>query len=272
MWCFFLQGYGVVRLMLPDLSAVWQESIDKVKGNPYRLADDIWGIGFRQCRWHYGIRWLWGRTTFAVVVVDTFMRSTNLATRVMCTCRGRTIGQGCNYTLLEADEENIRQAMTDMIREEKLMMEQEAVISLLLSLWMWYSKTRLFGLMNASDNGKHPKFNLKTIEKETGIEYDEVQITLFVNSGILKLMVLTGGPIWKNNHYTRYHSSFENYPDYEFYWLLNRSCRQTHEWATGMKPRRFIVCLEFNPCRWLQTQWWESVGRWCVDNWMNVRW
>jgi exodeoxyribonuclease V alpha subunit len=79
-------------------------------------------------------------------------------------------------TLLEADEENIRQAMADMIREEKLMMEQEAIY-----LPPFYhsecgTAKRLLTLMNASDNGKHPKFDLKAIEKETGIEYDEVQI------------------------------------------------------------------------------------------------
>ena len=44
----FLQGYGVSTAFAAKIYRQYgKESIDKVKGNPYTLADDIWGIGFK---------------------------------------------------------------------------------------------------------------------------------------------------------------------------------------------------------------------------------
>ena len=44
----FLQGYGVSTAYAAKIYREYgSESIDKVRENPYRLADDIWGIGFK---------------------------------------------------------------------------------------------------------------------------------------------------------------------------------------------------------------------------------
>ena len=44
----FLQGYGVSTGFAAKIYRQYgKESIETVKGNPYRLADDIWGIGFK---------------------------------------------------------------------------------------------------------------------------------------------------------------------------------------------------------------------------------
>ena len=44
----FLQGFGVSTAYAAKIYRQYgKESIDKVKENPYRLADDIWGIGFK---------------------------------------------------------------------------------------------------------------------------------------------------------------------------------------------------------------------------------
>lgn len=44
----FLQGYGVSTAYAAKIYRQYgKESIDTVKGNPYKLADDIWGIGFK---------------------------------------------------------------------------------------------------------------------------------------------------------------------------------------------------------------------------------
>jgi exodeoxyribonuclease V alpha subunit len=44
----FLQGYGVSTAYAAKIYRCYaKESIDKVNENPYRLADDIWGIGFK---------------------------------------------------------------------------------------------------------------------------------------------------------------------------------------------------------------------------------
>ena len=44
----FLQQYGVSTAYAAKIYRQYgKESIDNVKENPYRLADDIWGIGFK---------------------------------------------------------------------------------------------------------------------------------------------------------------------------------------------------------------------------------
>lgn len=44
----FLQGYGVSTAYAAKIYRQYgKESIDTVKSNPYKLADDIWGIGFK---------------------------------------------------------------------------------------------------------------------------------------------------------------------------------------------------------------------------------
>ncbi|MGN1217573.1 MAG: helix-hairpin-helix domain-containing protein, partial [Phocaeicola sp.] len=44
----FLQGYGVSTAYAAKIYRQYgKESIDTVKANPYKLADDIWGIGFK---------------------------------------------------------------------------------------------------------------------------------------------------------------------------------------------------------------------------------
>ena len=44
----FLQQYGVSTAYAAKIYRQYgKESIEKVKDNPYRLADDIWGIGFK---------------------------------------------------------------------------------------------------------------------------------------------------------------------------------------------------------------------------------
>lgn len=189
----FLQGYGVSTAYAAKIYRQYgKESIDKVKGNPYTLADDIWGIGFK--------------------TADEIASKMGYEKNDLRRCRSGllyTLNQLSNeghvyaeeeqlvkaaITLLEADEEFIRQAMVDMIQEDKLMMEQEAIY-----LPPFYhsecgTAKRLLALEEASDNGKHPKFDLDTIEKESGVEYDEVQVAAIRQAVDSKVMVLTGGP------------------------------------------------------------------------------
>ena len=47
--CFFLQSHEVSTSHATKIFKTYgSESIEIVKENPYRLADDIWGIGLRQ--------------------------------------------------------------------------------------------------------------------------------------------------------------------------------------------------------------------------------
>lgn len=243
----FLQGYGVSTAYAAKIYRQYgKESIDKVKGNPYRLADDIWGIGFK--------------------TADGIANKMGYEKNDLCRCCSGllyTLNQLSNdghvyaeeeqlvkaaITLLEADEENIRQAMADMIREEKLMMEQEAIY-----LPPFYhsecgTAKRLLALMNASDNGKYPKFDLKAIEKETGIGYDEVQIAAIRQSVDSKVMVLTGGPGTGKTTTTQGIIAALKTAGLQILLAAptGRAAKRMSE-ATGMEAKTIHRLLEFNP-------------------------
>ena len=243
----FLQGYGVSTAYAAKIYRQYgKESIDKVKGNPYRLADDIWGIGFK---------------TADGIANKMGYEKNDL--RRCCSGLLYTLNQLSNeghvyaeeeqlvkaaIALLEADEENIRQAMTDMIREEKLMMEQEAIY-----LPPFYhsecgTAKRLLTLMNASDNGKHPKFDLKAIEKETGIEYDEVQIAAIRQAVDSKAMLLTGGPGTGKTTTTQGIIAALKTAGLQILLAAptGRAAKRMSE-ATGMEAKTIHRLLEFNP-------------------------
>lgn len=243
----FLQGYGVSTAYAAKIYRQYgKESIDKVKGNPYRLADDIWGIGFK---------------TADGIANKMGYEKNDL--RRCCSGLLYTLNQLSNeghvyaeeeqlvkaaVTLLEADEDNIRQAMADMIQDEKLVMEQEAIY-----LPPFYhsecgSAKRLLTLLGASDNGKHPKFDLKAIEKETGIEYDEVQIAAIRQAVDSKVMVLTGGPGTGKTTTTQGIIAALKTAGLQILLAAptGRAAKRMSE-ATGMEAKTIHRLLEFNP-------------------------
>ena len=114
----FLQGYGVSTAFAAKIfRAYGKESIDKVKDNPYRLADDIWGIGFK--------------------TADTIAGKMGYEKNDLRRCRSGivyTLNQLSNdghvyaeeqqlvttaCRLLEAEEEPVRCALADMIERQR---------------------------------------------------------------------------------------------------------------------------------------------------------
>ena len=243
----FLQGYGVSTAFAAKIYREYnKESINKVKENAYRLADDIWGIGFKTAD---GIAAKMGYEKNDL----RRCRSGLLYTLNQLSNEGHVYAEEeqlvtAAVTLLEADEENIRQAMADMIQEDKLKMEQEAIY--LPSFYHSECGTakRLLTLMESSDNGKHPKFDLKAIEKETGIEYDEVQIAAIRQAVDSKVMVLTGGPGTGKTTTTQGIIAALKTAGLQILLAAptGRAAKRMSE-ATGMEAKTIHRLLEFNP-------------------------
>lgn len=190
----FLQGYGVSTAYAAKI--YWQygkESIDKVKENPYRLADDIWGIGFK--------------TADGIAAKMGYEKSD------LRRCRSGilyTLGQLSNdghvyaeeeqliksaMQLLEVEEEPVKQAMTQMIEAKDLELDNEAIYLPPFYYAECGAANRLVALVEAVEaDKKKPAFNLAAISQETGIEYDDVQIAAIRQSVESKVMILTGGP------------------------------------------------------------------------------
>ena len=243
----FLQGYGVSTSYAAKIYRQYgKESIDKVKGNPYTLADDIWGIGFKTAD---GIAAKMGYEKNDL----RRCRSGILYTLNQLSNEGHVYSEGeqlvkTAVTLLEADEESIRQAMADMIQADDLKMEGDAIY-----LPPFYhsecgTAKRLIALMEAKDNGKRPTFNLKAIEKETGIEYDDVQLDAIRQAVESKVMVLTGGPGTGKTTTTQGIIAALKTAGLQILLAAptGRAAKRMSE-ATGMEAKTIHRLLEFNP-------------------------
>lgn len=190
----FLQGYGVSTAYAAKIYRQYgKESIDKVKDNPYRLADDIWGIGFK--------------TADGIAARMGYEKSD------LRRCRSGilyTLGQLSNdghvyaeeeqlvksaIQLLEVEEEPVKQAMAQMVEAKDLELDDEAIYLPPFYYAECGTANRLRALVEAAEAKKQkPTFNLAAISKETGIEYDDIQIAAIRQAIESKVMVLTGGP------------------------------------------------------------------------------
>ena len=190
----FLQGYGVSTAYAAKIYRQYgKESIDTVKTNPYKLADDIWGIGFK--------------------TADTIASKMGYEKNDL-----RRLKSGVTYTLshmaeegnvyaeeeqlvksaielLDADETPVRQAISEMLQSEDLIADAEAIYMPPFYYAEVGTANRLNKLLDCVEGSL---FNIipdiSVISKQTGIEYDEVQAEAIREAVSSKVMVLTGGP------------------------------------------------------------------------------
>ena len=244
----FLQGYGVSTAYAAKIYRQYgKDSIDTVKGNPYRLADDIWGIGFK--------------------TADGIANKMGYENNDPRRCKS-----GINYTLseladeghvyaeeeqliksakelLQADEEPIRNAMAEMVQAEELKTDGEAIYLPPFYYAEVGTANRLLALLeNNTANLFAKPLNIEDISKSTGIEYDEVQIQAIKQAVDSKVMVLTGGP--GTGKTTTTQGIIAALKNTGLRILLaaptGRASKRMSE-ATGMEAKTIHRLLEYNP-------------------------
>ena len=247
----FLQGHGVSTAFAAKIYRKYEkESIAKVKENPYQLADDIWGIGFktadgiaskmgyekndpRRCR--SGILYTLNELAEEGHVYAEPEQLVEAATK-----------------LLEADEESVRQALTGMIEAKDLVTDNDV-----LYLPPFYyaengSANRLKTLIadkNVFDSNiaAEPEMQYGTMQ-DNGIVYDEVQQAAIDKALESKVMVLTGGP--GTGKTTTTQGIIAAFKARGMKILLaaptGRAAKRMTE-ATGMEAKTIHRLLEYNP-------------------------
>ena len=245
----FLQGFGVSTAYAAKIYRQYgKESIDKVKENPYRLADDIWGIGFKTAD---GI----ARKMGYEINDDRRLRSGLIYTLNQLADEGHCYAEeeqliSTAKQLLEADEECIRTAMTHAIETEDLMLDGTAIYLPPFYYAECGTANRLNTLANTKEAGSifTARFNLAKLQKETGIEYDEVQVEAIRQAIASKVMVLTGGPGTGKTTTTK--AIIAALQSAGMRILLaaptGRAAKRMSE-ATGMEAKTIHRLLEYNP-------------------------
>ncbi|MDE6668580.1 MAG: ATP-dependent RecD-like DNA helicase [Muribaculaceae bacterium] len=247
----FLQGYGVSTAYAAKIYRQYgKESVSRVKENPYRLADDIWGIGFktadsiaakmgyekndlRRCR--SGILYTLNRLADDG---DVYAEDEQLVTAA---------GE-----LLEAEEQSIREALASMIENKDLIQDGEAIYLPPFYYAEQGSARRLkeLTMQEVSDSlfdmAAEPETEYGSGRAE--IIYDEIQqqaIDKALDSGI---MVLTGGPGTGKTTTTK--GIIEAFRNRGKRILLaaptGRAAKRMSE-ATGMEAKTIHRLLEYNP-------------------------
>lgn len=190
----FLQGYGVSTAYAAKIYREYgKESIDKVRENPYRLADDIWGIGFKTAD-GIAAKMGYGKED------PRRCRSGILYTLGQLSDEGHVYAEEEQLVktaeqLLEAGETAIRDSLARMLQAEDLILDKGAIY-----LPPFYhaecgTSRRLRDLAESTGRSLFDGlFDPSSLTAETGIEYDEVQLAAIRQAVTSKVMVLTGGP------------------------------------------------------------------------------
>lgn len=195
----FLQQYGItMNLAVKVYQTYGQEVYGIIKENPYRLADDIEGVGFRtadEIATRVGIR----------MDSDFRIRSGILYVLLQAAGEGHTYLPEEELTkragqLLEVNGEQIEKQYMDLAIERKIILKQSegepAQIYAASFYYMEANTATMLKQLNVTYDVPDIEIEqrIRGIEKQTGMELDEHQVTAVKEAVRNGLLIITGGP------------------------------------------------------------------------------
>ncbi|MDO4787720.1 MAG: ATP-dependent RecD-like DNA helicase [Johnsonella sp.] len=198
----FLQSHDVSTLHATRIYKEYgDESIRVVRENPYRLADEVRGIGFKTAD-IIASKMGFDHLKYVRLRSGLLYTMNRLADEGHCyATRELLLETGCK--LLEVEESLLSMTLDEMIRVRDLFTEirEEEKIIYLPPFFFAESGTakHLSAIFKAPkrsalEEGKAEESILKRIKNKSKIEYDEVQIEAIKTALKSKIMILTGGP------------------------------------------------------------------------------
>ncbi len=214
----FLQDHGVSTSFAAKIYRQYgNESLDKMKENPFQMADDIWGIGFKTAD---GIAQKLGFAKEAYVRLRSGIMYTlsNLADEGhVFAYQEQLITKAAE--LLEAEESSIVMTLDQMIADKDLICEtvdyktDQAEMKAIYLPAFYYAEAGVAGKLKrlaqapAADRLWHAlmdarqktgneslSIDVSKIQEKVHMEYDEIQADAIRKAAVSKVMVLTGGP------------------------------------------------------------------------------
>ena len=194
----FLQQYGItMNLAVKVYQAYGQDVYGIIRENPYRLADDIDGVGFRtadEIAARVGIR----------MDSDFRVRSGILYTLLQASGEGHTYLPETELTpraskLLNVTAEQVEKQYMDLAIERKIIlkqMEDQTQIYAASFYYMEANTATMLKRLNVSYDVSDAEIEqrIRGIEKKSGMTLDEHQVTAVKEAVRNGLLVITGGP------------------------------------------------------------------------------
>ena len=249
------------------------DSISVMKQNPYRLADDIWGIGFKTAD-QIAMKLGFGKESYVRLRSGLMYTLSELSNDGHVFAEKQQLIDKASE-LLEASPETVIMTMDEMLRKEELILEKNIVrtdeegnrITAIYLPPFFYAEVGVAGklkklasspagdklytrLMEArkSSGNESLSVDIEAIQRKTHMEYDDIQTAAIRTAATAKVMVLTGGP--GTGKTTTTHGIISAYKAYGLKILLaaptGRAAKRMTE-ATGLEAKTIHRLLECKP-------------------------
>lgn len=244
----FLQGHEVSTSHATKIFKTYgRESIAVVKENPYRLADDIWGIGFKTADTIAGK---------LGIEKDRFIR---LRSGILYTLNKLSESGHCfavreqlidtAVKLLDVESPELEITLDEMLRTGDVIRDEEAIYLPPFYFSEVGCAKRLLNLLEAKrEIDSDVNVVMEKVIRQTGISYDEIQMEAIRTAFVSKVMVLTGGP--GTGKTTTTLGIISAYRESGAQIILaaptGRAARRMSE-ATGMEAKTIHRLLEYKP-------------------------
>ena len=224
-----------------------KESISIVKENPYRLADDIWGIGFKTAdsiAEKMGI----DKTKFVRLRSGIFYTLNKLGEEGHCYGEREQLVKKAKE-LLEVEEGEIEVTLDEMLRTKDVIQDEEAIY---LSPYYFSesgcAKRLLELLLTGRKSVSDDERIVEKVVSQSDITYDEIQLEAVKTAISSKVMILTGGPGTGKTTTTLGIISAYKLAGYKILLAAptGRAAKRMAE-ATGMEAKTIHRLLEYKP-------------------------
>lgn len=203
----FLQSHDVSTAHAARIyKAYGKDGIKVVTDNPYRLADDIWGIGFKTAD-TIAMKLGMEKEKYARCRSGLMYTLNKLSEEGHCfALREQLLSKG--HELLDVDEALLSMTLDEMIRVKDVIIEKNAVrtdeqgekqdaIYLPAFYFSELGVARKLSMLIKAGREKcinEPERIIDAVERQSGIKYDEAQLQAIHCAVTSKVMVMTGGP------------------------------------------------------------------------------
>lgn len=270
----FLQEHQVSTSYAAKIYRQYEgDSIAVMRENPYKLADDIWGIGFRTAD-QIASKLGFEKESYVRLRSGLMYTLSELSNDGHVYAEKQQLIDKASE-LLEASPETVVMTMDEMLRSQDLIQEKNIVRTdgegnALTAIYLppfYFAEVGVAGklkrlasspagdrlyqrLMEArkSTGNESLSVDIRAIEAKTGTEYDEIQADAIRRAATAKVMVLTGGP--GTGKTTTTHGIIAAYRAYGLKILLaaptGRAAKRMTE-ATGMEAKTLHRLLECKP-------------------------